>query len=94
MAVDPDGDSLSYELVAPLGAGATPLIIPALYIYPDQIGGGNFSVDALSLYVIKSNLTLYTLYILLNFARETPTYFTPAQLLECRDVRSISPTSR
>ena len=48
MAVDPDGDSLSYELVAPLGAGATPLIIPALYIYPDQIGGGNFSVDALS----------------------------------------------
>lgn len=48
MAVDPDGDSLSYELVPPLGVGAVPLIIPTLYIYPDQIGGGNFSVDALS----------------------------------------------
>ncbi len=48
MAVDPDGDSLSYELVPPLGMGAVPLIIPTLYIYPDQIGGGNFNVDAVS----------------------------------------------
>ena len=48
MAVDPDGDSLSYELVPPLGVGATPLIIPTLYIYPDQVGGGNFTVDSIS----------------------------------------------
>ena len=45
MAFDLDGDSLSYELVPPLGAGANPLNISNYYVYPDIIGGGNFSID-------------------------------------------------
>tara|TARA_B100001287_G_scaffold141563_1_gene119074 strand:+ start:7218 stop:9881 length:2664 start_codon:yes stop_codon:yes gene_type:complete len=45
MAYDPDGDSLSYELVAPLGLGATSLPIPNYYVYPDVIGGGDFTID-------------------------------------------------
>ena len=44
LAYDPDGDSLSYELVHPLGTGAVTLP-PTLYYYPDVIGGGNFFID-------------------------------------------------
>ena len=39
MAYDPDGDSLSYELVPPLGAGANPLLISSYYVFPNVIGG-------------------------------------------------------
>ena len=45
MAYDPDGDSLSFELVAPLGIGANSLPVPNYYVYPDVIGGGDFSID-------------------------------------------------
>ena len=45
MAFDPDGDSLSFELVAPLGIGAEPLPVPNYYVFPDVIGGGDFSID-------------------------------------------------
>jgi hypothetical protein len=45
MAYDPDGDSLSYEFVPPLGNGATPLIVPNYYLYPDVVGGGNIYID-------------------------------------------------
>ena len=46
-AVDPDGDSLSYELIAPLGAGAQELPMPTVYVFPNQVntGGGNISID-------------------------------------------------
>lgn len=46
-AVDPDGDSLSYELVPPLGLGALALPIPTVYLYPNQVnsGGGTMSID-------------------------------------------------
>ncbi len=46
-AVDPDGDSLSYELVAPLGLDAEPLPSPTVYLFPNQVnsGGGTMSVD-------------------------------------------------
>jgi gliding motility-associated-like protein len=44
-AVDPDGDSLSYELVAPLGANANPLSIPVVYNFPHLVGGGTASID-------------------------------------------------
>lgn len=44
-AYDPDGDSLSYELVAPLGANAVPLSIPIVYNYPHLVGGGSASLD-------------------------------------------------
>lgn len=45
LAYDLDDDSLSYELVAPLGLNALPLAIPSIYSYPDDIGGGNISID-------------------------------------------------
>lgn len=45
MAYDPDGDSLSYELVPPLGLGANTLPVPNYYVLPDVIGGGDFSID-------------------------------------------------
>jgi gliding motility-associated-like protein len=44
-AVDPDGDSLSYELVAPLGANAVPLSVPIVYNFPHLVGGGTASLD-------------------------------------------------
>lgn len=46
-AVDPDGDSLSYELVAPLGLNADPLPIPTVYLFPNQVnnGGGTMNID-------------------------------------------------
>ena len=57
MAYDPDGDSLSYELVVPLGAGALPLMF-GQYIYPDVVGGGNFSIDPVFGTVCWKNPTL------------------------------------
>ncbi len=44
-AVDPDGDSLSYELVAPLGGSCTPLGIGSSYDFPHVLGGGSASMD-------------------------------------------------
>lgn len=46
-AVDPDGDSLSYELIAPLGLNAEALPIPTVYLYPNQVnsGGGTMTID-------------------------------------------------
>lgn len=44
-AVDPDGDSLSYELVAPLGSNCSPLGVPTSYDYPPNIGGGTGTMD-------------------------------------------------
>lgn len=44
-AVDPDGDSLSYELVAPLGSNCSQLGIPTSYEFPHNIGGGTGSMD-------------------------------------------------
>lgn len=46
-AVDPDGDSLSYELVAPLGINADPLPIPTVYLFPNQVnnGGGTMNIN-------------------------------------------------
>ena len=45
MGYDPDGDSLSYELVIPLGTGGVPLILGNYYVFPDAIGGGNLTID-------------------------------------------------
>ena len=45
MSYDPDGDSLSYELVIPLGSGGVPLILGNFYVFPDAIGGGNLTID-------------------------------------------------
>jgi len=45
MGYDPDGDSLSYELVVPLGQDALPLLLGSYYVFPDAIGGGNFTID-------------------------------------------------
>jgi len=39
-AVDPDGDSLSYELVAPLGENGESLLIPTAYTFPNNYGSG------------------------------------------------------
>ncbi|MCB9189571.1 MAG: gliding motility-associated C-terminal domain-containing protein [Flavobacteriales bacterium] len=50
-AVDPDGDSLSYELVAPLGSYdassgvCTPLGFGTSYVYPHIAGGGTGTMD-------------------------------------------------
>ena len=48
MGYDPDGDSLSYELGIPLGAGALPLILGNFYVFPDAVGGGNLSIDPIN----------------------------------------------
>ena len=48
MGYDPDGDSLSYELVIPLGTDALPLILGNFYVFPDAVGGGNLSIDPIS----------------------------------------------
>ena len=45
LAVDPDGDSLGFELVAPLGANALPLSIPTVYQFPHLINGGGSSLS-------------------------------------------------
>jgi gliding motility-associated-like protein len=52
-ATDPDGDSLSFELVAPLGSLCDPMPIPQMYVYPDAAptgsppggGGGVLTID-------------------------------------------------
>ena len=53
-AYDPDGDSLSYELVPPAGSNCSPLALGIFYVYPDappspggalQGGGGNMSIN-------------------------------------------------
>lgn len=44
-AVDPDGDSLSYELVAPLGSNCSSLGVPTSYDFPPNIGGGTGTMD-------------------------------------------------
>ena len=48
MGYDPDGDSLSYELVIPLGTGALPLILGNFYVFPDAVGGGNLNIDPIN----------------------------------------------
>ena len=50
MGYDPDGDSLSYELVIPLEL-VCPLILGNYYVFPDAIGGGNLTIDPVELYV-------------------------------------------
>ena len=44
-AYDPDGDSLSYSLVPCLGEDCLEMSIPAIYKYPDAVGGGEISID-------------------------------------------------
>ena len=45
LAYDLDDDSLSYELVAPLGLDAVPLVMPSIYMFPDDVGGGNLTIN-------------------------------------------------
>lgn len=46
-AFDPDGDSLSYSLVACLGNGCNPMAVPLVYQFPDNYGG-TISIDPTS----------------------------------------------
>ncbi len=48
LAYDPDGDSLSYELVAPFGSNCSPLPMPTVYQFPHQVAGGTMTVDPVS----------------------------------------------
>jgi len=45
LAVDPDGDSLSYVLVAPFGESCTPLTVPTMYQFPHLAGGSTSSLN-------------------------------------------------
>lgn len=45
LAVDPDGDSLSYQLVAPFGEDCSPVAVPTVYQYPHLVAGGTFTID-------------------------------------------------
>ena len=45
-AVDPDNDSLSYELTAPFGADCLPMGIQATYLFPNDVAGGTLNIDA------------------------------------------------
>lgn len=47
-AYDPDGDSLSYSLVPCRAEGCLEMSIPAIYNYPDLIGGGVMSIDSVT----------------------------------------------
>lgn len=47
-AYDPDGDSLSYSLVPCRGEDCLEFSIPAIYDYPDLVGGGTMSIDSVS----------------------------------------------
>jgi len=47
-AYDPDGDSLSYSLVPCRAEGCLEMSIPAIYNYPDEVGGGNLSIDSIT----------------------------------------------
>jgi gliding motility-associated-like protein len=43
--VDPDNDSLSYELTAPFGADCQPMGIQATYLFPNDVAGGTMTID-------------------------------------------------
>lgn len=47
-AYDPDGDSLSYSLVPCRGEDCLEMSIPAIYKYPDAIGGGIMTIDSIT----------------------------------------------
>jgi len=47
-AYDPDGDSLSYSLVPCRGEDCLEMSIPAIYRYPDDIGGGVMTIDSIT----------------------------------------------
>lgn len=47
-AYDPDGDSLSYSLVPCRAEGCLEMNIPAVYNYPDLIGGGTMAIDSVT----------------------------------------------
>jgi gliding motility-associated-like protein len=44
-AYDPDGDSLSYELIPCKGENCEAMSIPDIFRYPNDAGGGNFSLN-------------------------------------------------
>lgn len=44
-AYDPDGDSLSYALVPCRGEDCLEMSIPEIYKFPDEVGGGEISID-------------------------------------------------
>lgn len=44
-AYDPDGDSLSYSLVPCRGIDCLEMSIPAIYRYPNEVGGGEIAID-------------------------------------------------
>lgn len=44
-AYDPDGDSLSYSLVPCRGVDCLEMSIPAIYKYPNDVAGGEISID-------------------------------------------------
>lgn len=44
-AYDPDGDSLSYELIPCKGENCLDMIIPNVYQYPHDVAGGIISID-------------------------------------------------
>lgn len=45
-AYDPDGDSLSYELIACKGEDCVDMPIPEVFQFPQDVGGGVFAIDA------------------------------------------------
>lgn len=47
-AYDPDGDSLSYALIPCKGEDCFDMSIPDVYQYPQSIGGGTLTIDALT----------------------------------------------
>jgi gliding motility-associated-like protein len=47
-AYDPDGDSLSYSLVPCRAEGCLEMSMPAIYTYPDEVGGGVLTIDSVS----------------------------------------------
>jgi gliding motility-associated-like protein len=47
-AYDPDGDSLSYSLVPCRGEDCLEMSMPAIYNYPDLVGGGDMSIDSVT----------------------------------------------
>lgn len=47
-AYDPDGDSLSYALIPCKGEDCFDMSIPDIYQYPQDIGGGTLTVDAVT----------------------------------------------
>jgi gliding motility-associated-like protein len=47
-AYDPDGDSLSYSLVPCRAEDCLEMSIPAIYTYPDQVGGGTMTIDSIT----------------------------------------------